>query len=372
MKSFVLTTFLIGLISLSFVGAYDTSSILNKILDDAAQSKSTKDLFKIWHFVFHKEQEYSLENEITLLRYKTFKANLKKIKEHNANGQYGWTNGLNYFSDLTDQEFADTYLMKTRSNNRLNTSAVPINGFENRVFYYSQNSAASYTPLDWRSKCPTIRNQAGCGSCYAFAMITAIECNYNIETNASDPAALTLSKQQIIDCDPTNNGCRGGDPQYASLYAVSQGLFREEDYKYVQQSGTCRYDSLISQNNIKPQKYISGIDTLCYDDGWNGRTCQYTAGVYKLLQRGPLATAINASILRNYKSGIINVPVDCSGVNHVVTIVGFGNDSQYGNYYIIQNTWGGNWGESGYYRMAANDVMNNCIHEITRPFLNIK
>jgi C1A family cysteine protease len=62
--------------------------------------------------------------------------------------------------------------------------------------------------------------------------------------------------------------------------------------------------------------------------------------------------ASKSSLYINYKSGIIS-STDCgSTVDHLVLLVGYGYDSTLGKkYWIIKNTWGPDWGESGYVRV---------------------
>lgn len=347
---------------------YEVSFSTQKDILENFMDKPAKELFKVWHLLY-KSSEYSLEENEAINRYRVFKANLKKIKAHNSNPANSWKLGLNQFSDLTDEEFAEKHLMKTNEDsNRLGLSEIPINGFINKVHYYNQESDMVYNPIDWRNFCPSVRDQGPCGSCYAFAMIGAIECNYNIKVNNGQ--FVNLSRQQIIDCDPMNKGCRGGDPENVAVYAVSQGLFTESEYSYKPSYvPNCQYDSLISTKNLKPQRYLDGIETLCYDDGSTKRTCQYTSSMYRLLQRGPFTASVDGSILRDYSTGIINTDT-CNRVNHVIIVVGLGNDPVLGNYWIAKNTWGESWGEGGYLRIVANDVQKTCLHQIARPFLN--
>ena len=54
-----------------------------------------------------------------------------------------------------------------------------------------------------------------------------------------------------------------------------------------------------------------------------------------------------------YTGGILD-RVECgTDANHPVIAVGWGVSDQGKQYYIIKNTWGADWGEDGYIRIAA-------------------
>ena len=63
-----------------------------------------------------------------------------------------------------------------------------------------------------------------------------------------------------------------------------------------------------------------------------------------LKAHGPLSVAIDATTLQFYHSGII----DHGGgnLNHAVLLVGMKD-----NAWIVKNSWGSRWGESGYFRL---------------------
>jgi len=66
-----------------------------------------------------------------------------------------------------------------------------------------------------------------------------------------------------------------------------------------------------------------------------------------------------------YKSGIIT-DVSCgTKLDHAVTAVGYGTEGGI-EYYLVKNSWTANWGENGYFRVAAVDGYGICgIQEIS-------
>jgi hypothetical protein len=52
------------------------------------------------------------------------------------------------------------------------------------------------TPVDWRSKMNSVKNQGSCGSCWAFAATATVEGRYAIKHGSK----VVLSEQQMVDC----------------------------------------------------------------------------------------------------------------------------------------------------------------------------
>lgn len=73
---------------------------------------------------------------------------------------------------------------------------------------------------------------------------------------------------------------------------------------------------------------------------------------------GPISVAIYASgsLFAYYKSGVY-YDYDCvlvgASVDHAVVVVGFGTLNGV-DYFLIRNSWGTNWGISGYMMLARN------------------
>jgi len=67
----------------------------------------------------------------------------------------------------------------------------------------------------------------------------------------------------------------------------------------------------------------------------------------------PVAVSIDASgiAFSLYTSGVINLGCGTS-LNHAVLVVGYGHDDKQNlDYWLIKNSWGAGWGESGYFRV---------------------
>merc|ERR1712203_234980 len=75
----------------------------------------------------------------------------------------------------------------------------------------------------------------------------------------------------------------------------------------------------------------------------------------EIYNRGPISCGIDAMALLNYESGIIKTKGD--GVDHVISVVGWGTDPTDGFYWIVRNSWGEFWGEMGFVRVAKGALL---------------
>ena len=213
----------------------------------------------------------------------------------------------------------------------------------------SQNSRLEFdsrTNPEWIDyNCvPEIRDQGSCGSCWALSGATCLGWRFCIASKGI--INKVLSPQYSVSCDKNNYGCDGGylDKQWEFLQ--SNGLPTEECYPYVSGNGTttecienkCEdgsewktYKSLIARNYVGDSVIRDVIEA-------NG---PIQAGMYVY------------SDFMNYESGIY---VHESGGllgGHAIVLIGWGYDEASSmHFWIAQNSWGKEWGEKGYFRIA--------------------
>jgi len=252
-------------------------------------------------------------------RYKIFASNLQTIKNHN-NMESTYTMEANQFADLTEEEFKELYLTYT---------PLSLMGTEGRVHLDTTNLAAS---VDWRTKgvINPIKNQASCGSCWAFSAIGALEAAYAIKTGK----LIDMSEQQLVDCSRSfgNQGCNGGLMTSAFKYLKVNLIETTADYPYTARDGTCQYSA------AKGLFKIPGFTQVPANN-----QDQLAAAV----NQQPIAVAVDASKWSLYKSGIFS---NCSTrLNHGVVAVGYGTEGTT-DFWIVRNSWGV-WGESGHIRV---------------------
>ena len=162
--------------------------ILNKFMD-----KSPKDLFKVFHLIFKKE--YTLDSDIGSKKFKSFKTNLKKIKEINDQN-LSYTHGINQFSDLTEEEFKNQHLIES------SVLLKQINEFSRGINSNYEKSSVEIqdrVKIDWSQAFQNPRDQDQCGSCWAFATAGAAEASW--WNNNQDQSKIYFSTQQLVDCD---------------------------------------------------------------------------------------------------------------------------------------------------------------------------
>jgi C1A family cysteine protease len=69
---------------------------------------------------------------------------------------------------------------------------------------------------------------------------------------------------------------------------------------------------------------------------------------------GPVAVSVNADedVWKYHTTGIIKSAACGTKIGHAVLAIGYGKDSDGDDFVTIKNSWGSDWGESGFVRVS--------------------
>jgi cathepsin F len=287
-------------------------------------------------FVKSYNKYYESEAE-QLYRFEIFQENLKVIAaltQANPRAQFGITK----FTDISQQEFAKTHLNLKHGE----PVAPPLFTVES----LNDNETPAPTTWDWRTQgaVTDVKNQGQCGSCWAFSATANIEGQYFL--SGSGPLT-SFSEQQLVDCDTVDQGCNGGLMTDAFTWLTNNGGQETlADYPYEGVDQKCKFES------SKAVAFLKGYFNVSTNE---------TVMAQVLYETGPLSIGVDASSWQFYFGGIYD-PLYCghtlASLDHGVTLVAYANGTDvFGAdqpYWVIKNSWGADWGESGYIKIIRN------------------
>jgi C1A family cysteine protease len=207
---------------------------------------------------------------------------------------------------------------------------------------------------DWTT---SIKDQAGCGSCWAFGVIAAFESVYNIQEN--DPNIdLDLSEQMLVSCGMNYypmyiDGCCGGSIVHSLKYLQKFGTVSEDcfSYKAIDAKGRDYQDCDRGDSPSNDPVKCSDKCENWKDEAIKVKNYQSLNGPESIknaiVEYGPVIAAFAVyQDFFNYEEGIYEQNSDDLAGWHVIAIVGYDDDQQC---WICKNSWNEWWGEANPY-----------------------
>jgi len=213
-------------------------------------------------------------------RYRTFRQNMQTVKLLQETEQGTAVYGATHLADLTEEEFKENYLGFKRST-----------GDDPPEIHWPPAKIPDVElpeSFDWREHgaVTDVKNQGMCGSCWAFSVTGNVEGQQAI-TNGK---LVSLSEQELVDCDKLDGGCGGGfmENAYKTLMDIG-GLETESEYGYDGEDEACKF------NRSKVAVRVSGGVEISQDEEEMAKW---------LLKNGPISIALNAFAMQFYMGGV--------------------------------------------------------------------
>ena len=262
---------------------------------------------------------------------KTKQSVLEQNKLYEA-GTSTWWAQMNKFADYTEQELKQ---MRGKQIDPALKKDKKLDQFQGRTSATKNPAAHS-----WMEYQTPVKNQGGCGSCWAFATTETLESHLAIAENSTKP--LVLAPQTLVNCvkNPKKcggtGGCEGAIAEIGFNFTRDFSMALESDLPYQGQDEPCTaYPKTVTcKGYVKnKQNSVEALETA-------------------LATVGPVAITVSAN-WATYGGGIFeggcappSFGTSCT-LDHAVVAVGYTS-----KYWLVRNSWGESWGEKGYIRLT--------------------
>lgn len=200
---------------------------------------------------------------------------------------------------------------------------------------------------------PRLLLRPAAAGCWAFSATEQLESQY-FQTYGT---LKELSPQQVTSCTTTCAGCGGGNPIDAWFYVNTYGgQDSSSSYPYLSgittQTGTCTAKKTDVTEDVSK--------TVGY---YISRMPAQEANMLKQIEASPMSVCVDAELWQTYEGGIITASSGCgTTIDHAVQATGYNAE---GDYWIVRNSWGADWGEKGFVYVQYGSNVCGITHQAT-------
>jgi C1A family cysteine protease len=256
----------------------------------------------------------------------------------------GWIAGKTDISDKSENDFS--LMCGLQLDKEVNKSNI-LGSFWG--FFKNKKKLPKY--YNWRDqkKVTKIKSQDSCGICAAEALTAGMESQLLISQEKKyKNEEPDLSESHLFFCSGHN--CSSGSNFLSLLnFANNQGVTKEEYFPFEKET----FNKCILKDGWD--------DNLTFVKNWDQfRRNEKIKQI--LIEQGPVVAGMDVyADFKMYKGGIYHHVYGIKLGGHGVLIIGFGEEKKVHfwspkiKYWIVKNSWGENWGESGFFRIRFDD-----------------
>lgn len=192
--------------------------------------------------------------------------------------------------------------------------------------------------------------QGTCNGCWAFGILNHLSDRFCIRGKN-----VILSVQDMLECTTGNNCCQGGLASNGYNYMMNTGVVAASCKSYTKRCSECRPSSCTRYKCQKNSMF------------WADTIQQAKREIYN---NGPIELVFDVyEDFPNYASGVYyHTSTKILGV-HTVEVLGWGTENGM-DYWLCKNSWGSDWGDSGFFKIKIGDSDNNSALTTCQPLIS--
>jgi C1A family cysteine protease len=303
----------------------------------------------------------ALSQEKDLLKFQTGDS-IETLRDKITHNGYEFTVENNWVFDMPAEQKAEFFSRKAPATKKLSLKDEDIGPLSDGI---GDTLPANF---DWRnfnghSYIGSVRDQGYCGSCYAFGAAAAAEGTWNYAKGLYDGNSSDFSEAFIAFCLSDHydgfDGCEGAYYDYEELDGlIDYGIPNESAFPYTDIEQSCKASSWDA-----PRVPFQSWHRIPCGDIDAIKTAIMTYGVVDAaVLVGTAFEAYDSGIYSDSNTSCNDTPCYYAETNHAIALVGWDDNGNAvtNGYWILRNSWGKSWGESGYMKIKYKSANVSC------------